>query len=108
MTVREWLPDAGHVEVVVIERSKTPSHPLVEECPGVNGGYPVVATTRIGVRLIVQAFCETGNLAETLEAYPQLSREQVQAALDYYRDYPDRVDEDIERNERALRAIRSR
>jgi len=40
--------------------------------------------------------------------FPQLSREQVQAALDYYGDHRARVDEDIERNERALRAIRSR
>jgi uncharacterized protein (DUF433 family) len=92
----------------MIERSKTPSHPLIAELPGVNGGYPVVVPTRIAVRLIVEAFRETGDLNETIEAYPQLSREQVQAALDYYRDHPTRVDEDIERNERALRAIRSR
>jgi uncharacterized protein (DUF433 family) len=60
------------------------------------------------VRLIVQAFQETGSLDETAEAYPQLTREQVQSALDFYRDCPARVDEDIKRNERALRAIRSR
>jgi uncharacterized protein (DUF433 family) len=92
----------------VIEQSKTPSHPLIAEYPGVNGGYPVVAPTRIAVRLIIEAFRETGDLNQTIEAYPQLSREQVQAALDFYRDHPARVDEDIERNERALRAIRSR
>ena len=92
----------------MIEQSKTPSHPLIAEYPGVNGGYPVVAPTRIAVRLIIEAFRETGDLNQTIEAYPQLSREQVQAALDFYRGPPDRVDEDIERNERALRAIRSR
>ena len=92
----------------MIERSKMPRHPLIAELPGVNGGYPVVAPTRIGVRLIVEAFRETGDLNETIETFPQLSREQVQAALDYYRDHPARVDEDIERNEAALRAIRSR
>lgn len=92
----------------MIERSNTPSHPLIAEQPGVNGGYPVVAPTRIAVRLVVEAFRETGDLRETIQAFPQLSREQVQAALDYYRDHPSRVDEDVERNERALRAIRSR
>jgi uncharacterized protein (DUF433 family) len=96
------------VEVSMIQRNKQPDHPLVEERPGVNGGYPVIAMTRIGVRLIVQAFQETGDLDETAEAYPQLSREQVQAALAFYHDFPARVDEDIERNEKALRAIRSR
>jgi uncharacterized protein (DUF433 family) len=92
----------------MIERSERSRHPLIAEQPGVNGGYPVVAPTRIAVRLIVEAFRETGDLDETEEAFPQLSHEQVQAALDYYRDRPERVDEDIERNERALRAIRSR
>ena len=92
----------------MIEPNKTPSHPLIAELPGVNGGYPVVAPTRIAVRLIVEAFRETGALDQTIDAFPQLNREQIQAALDYYRDHPARVDEDIERNERALRAIRSR
>jgi uncharacterized protein (DUF433 family) len=92
----------------MIERSKMPSHPQIAELPGVNGGYPVVSPTRIAVRLIVEAFRETGDLNETIEACSQLSREQIQAALDYYRDHPARVDDDIERNERALRAIRTR
>ncbi|HZO28063.1 MAG TPA: DUF433 domain-containing protein [Chloroflexota bacterium] len=92
----------------MIERSKTPDERLIAEYPGVNGGYPVVAPTRIAVRLVVEAFRETGDLRETIEAFPQLSRDQIQAALDYYRDHPGRVDEDIERNEKALRAIRSR
>ncbi|MFN8634840.1 MAG: DUF433 domain-containing protein [Chloroflexota bacterium] len=92
----------------MIERSKTPSHPMIAEYPGVNGGYPVVAPTRIAVRLVIEAYRELGDFDETAEAFPQLSREQVQAALDFYRDHPERVDEDIERNENALRAIRSR
>lgn len=92
----------------MIERSKTPRHPLIAELPGVNGGFPVVAPTRIAVRLVVEAFRETGDLNETIEAFPQLSREQTQAALDYYREYSARVDADIERNERALRSIRAR
>ena len=92
----------------MIERNKQPSHPLIAELPGGNGDYPVVVPTRIAVRLIVAAHRETGDLNEAIEAYPQLSREQIQAALDFYRDRPARVDEDIERNERALRAIRSR
>lgn len=92
----------------MIERSEQPDHPSIAEYPGVNGGYPVIAPTRIAVRLIVEALRETGDLNEVIEAFPQLSREQIQAALDYYRDHPERVDADIERNERALRAIRSR
>jgi uncharacterized protein (DUF433 family) len=96
------------VEGVMIDRSKASGDPLVAEYPGVNGGYPVVVPTRIAVRLIVEAFRETDDLRQVVDAFPQLSREQIRAALDYYQDHPARVDEDIERNERALRAIRSR
>jgi uncharacterized protein (DUF433 family) len=92
----------------MIERSDQDAHPLIAEHPDVNGGYPVVRPTRIAVRLVVEAFRETGSFDETVEAFPQLSRDQIQAALDYYRDHPARIDEDTERNERALRAIRSR
>ncbi len=92
----------------MIERTDTSDHPSIAEHPGVNSGYPVVAPTRIAVRLIIETYRETGDLNEFAEAFPQLRLEQIQAALDYYRDHPARVDEDIERNERALRAIRSR
>jgi uncharacterized protein (DUF433 family) len=92
----------------LIERGKMPKHPLIAEYPGVNGGYPVVVPTRIAVRLVVEAFRETGVLNAVVEAFPQLSHEQIQAALDYYRNYPGRVDEDIERNEKAPGTIRSR
>jgi len=57
------------------------SNPLIAEYPDLNGGYPVVEPTRIAVRLIVEAFRETADLDETAEAFPQLSREQIQAAL---------------------------
>jgi uncharacterized protein (DUF433 family) len=92
----------------MIERSGPSPHPLIAEYPEVNGGYPVIALTRIAVRLIVEAFRETGDLDGAAEAFPQLRCEQIQAALAFYQDHPARVDEDIERNQRALRAIRSR
>lgn len=78
----------------------------IRERPGVSGGYPVVGDTRISVRLIVEAHRQLGTLDATVEAFPQLSREQVSAALDYYRADPLRVDEDIERNARTLSALR--
>ncbi len=36
-----------------------------------------------------------------LRALPHLTREQVQAALDYYAETPELVDEDIERQKQA-------
>ncbi len=75
---------------------------LVTETPGVMGGYPVVRGTRVPVRAIVEALQETNDVTEVLDLYPQLSPEQVQDALAYYRADPTRVDEDIATNRRAI------
>jgi uncharacterized protein (DUF433 family) len=81
---------------------------VIAEIPDVNGGFPVIAPTRIAVRLVVEAVRECDDVDQVVEAFPQLTREQIQAALDYYGEHPERIDQDIERNARALRAIRSR
>ena len=81
---------------------------LIRETPGVSGGYPCVGKTRIPVRCIVLAYRESGSVERAAEAFPQLTREEVRAALDYYAATPGRVDEDIATNEQALEEIQSR
>jgi uncharacterized protein (DUF433 family) len=77
------------------------------ETPGVCGGYPCIGRTRITVRNIVVVYKETNeDFEQTVGMYPQLTREQVQAALDYYAAHPARVDEDIERNARTLAELK--
>lgn len=73
----------------------------IRETPGVSGGYPCVGHTRIAVRLIVEAYRDIGSIDRVAEQYEQLTREQIDAALIYYLELPDRVDEDIERNAHA-------
>jgi uncharacterized protein (DUF433 family) len=82
--------------------------PYVNEVPGVNGGYPVVRPTRIPVRTIVKFYREIGNVEGVQDLLCNLSREQIQGALDYYAAHPERVDEDIERNERAWQELQRR
>ena len=75
----------------------------IRETPGVCGGYPCVGHTRVSVRIVVNMYRATGNdLERTHEMLNMLTREQIQAALDYYAAHPARVDEDIARNERAF------
>ncbi len=78
-------------------------HPFVEETPGVGGGYPQVRGTRTPVRVIVNLFRQTGDLARTAALLPHLTDEEIRGALDYYAACPDRVDQDIDRNARAWR-----
>src|SRR5215210_5212452 len=73
----------------------------IRETPGVCGGYPCVGHTRVSVRIVVNMYRATGHdLERTHAMLNMLTREQIQAALDYYAAHPARVDEDIERNAR--------
>jgi uncharacterized protein (DUF433 family) len=76
--------------------------PIVEETPGVGGGYPQVRGTRTPVRCIVETFRQTDDFDQTAAMFPHLSRQQVRAALDYYILHPARIEEDILRNKQAL------
>jgi uncharacterized protein (DUF433 family) len=78
-----------------------PDNTSINETPGVCGGYPCIGNTRIPVRVVVTAYRNLGSVARVAEAYPQLSAAQVEAALEYYRAHPVRVDEDIETDARA-------
>jgi uncharacterized protein (DUF433 family) len=77
-------------------------HPFVNEVPGINGGYPLIRGSRIPVRVVVEIIRSTHDFQKLLDMYPHIGRERLQGALEYYREHPERVDEDIERNARAL------
>ncbi len=48
-------------------------------------GKPVIEGTRITVELILTRLGEGRSVAEILEEYPHLTRDQVTAAIDYAR-----------------------
>ncbi len=78
------------------------------ETPGVSGGYPCIGSTRIPVRTVVQLYALTHDVDVIADEAPQRTRQQTEDALAYYRAHPDRVDEDIARNEATLAFLRSR
>jgi uncharacterized protein (DUF433 family) len=78
---------------------------LVEERPDRNGGYPVLTRLNISVRVIVEMSRAVGDFAELCATYTQCTPQELRAALDYYRDHPQRVNEDIERNQRAWEEV---
>ncbi|HWS82747.1 MAG TPA: DUF433 domain-containing protein [Ktedonobacteraceae bacterium] len=51
--------------------------------PGVLGGKPRIDGTRISVEFIVELFSLEWTIEEILEQYPDLTREQIFAALAY-------------------------
>ena len=51
--------------------------------PGVLVGKPIIKGTRISVELLLDCFAGGWSYDDVLEAYPHLTRQQVQAALTF-------------------------
>lgn len=58
----------------------------IEVNPAVMLGKPVIRGTRIPVELIIRKLGEGATEADLLDAYPRLTREDIQAALMYAAD----------------------
>ncbi|MCY3992735.1 MAG: DUF433 domain-containing protein [Caldilineaceae bacterium] len=82
-------------------QDKTGASPGVERRPGVMGGDPCIAGTRIPVWLLVQARRLGSDEAELRKAYPQLRAEDLTNAWAYYRSNRDEIEQQITENETA-------
>ena len=51
--------------------------------PQICNGKPVISGTRVPVTVILDQLAETGSVKEVVHRYPELSPEQVVAALQY-------------------------
>jgi len=61
----------------------------IEINPKVMMGKPVIRGTRLTVELILRKLSEGANEEELLDAYPRLTREDIQAAIRYAANSPD-------------------
>jgi uncharacterized protein (DUF433 family) len=58
----------------------------IEINPSVMQGKPVVRNTRIPVELLLRKLAEGAAVEDLLDAYPRLTREDIQACLEYAAD----------------------
>ena len=57
--------------------------PRIISNPKIMVGKPVIEGTRLTVELILEKLADGRSVEELLEAYPRLTREGIQAALEY-------------------------
>jgi uncharacterized protein (DUF433 family) len=80
-------------------RIQNTPYPHIVETEGVCGGEPVINGTRIAVRHIVGYYYKAGMSAEEILAeWEYLTPAQVFAALAYYHDNQERIDDLREKN----------
>jgi len=63
-----------------------PQHAQITRDPGILGGKPVIAGTRISVQLILEKLRDGWTIEDLLDDYPHLTRDQIGAALAYAAD----------------------
>ncbi len=79
----EWYDHFGEPGLWPCPPSPLPRHPRVAVDPQVQGGYPVVAGTRVPVDAVVGLWEEGFDVDEILNEYPDLTAEDVEDALAY-------------------------
>ncbi len=62
-------------------------NPRIAADPGVMMGKPCIKGTRITVELILRKLGAGRSFADLLEAYPQLSEDDIRSALAFAADY---------------------
>jgi uncharacterized protein (DUF433 family) len=68
-------------------------HPHIVKVPGVAGGEPVIAGTRVGVAFIARLVQAGEEPSEIVAAYPSLAPAAVYDAVSYYLDHREEIDE---------------
>ena len=51
--------------------------------PGIHHGVPCIKGTRVPVSVLVSSIADGDSVADLLAAYPQLTEEDIQAALEF-------------------------
>lgn len=62
-------------------------HPRISSDPTVLGGKPCIRGTRITVELILRKLGAGRSFAELVQGYPQLTEDDLRAALAFAADY---------------------
>jgi uncharacterized protein (DUF433 family) len=84
-------------------------HSYIERKPGVCGGRPVIAGTRIKVTQIAIEYERLGWTPDQIvDAHPHLRLEQVHDALSYYYEKQKQLDAEILADEQFVAELRQR
>lgn len=76
----------------------------IVETPGVCGGRPRIEGHRIRVQDIAVAFTQQDmSVEEICEQYPGVTLAEAHSAMAYYFDHKDRIEADLEADERAVK-----
>lgn len=71
---------------------------VIGKKPGVCGGKPIIKGHRIPVWQVAELFQKGATASEIAEGYEAVSKDQIEAALQYFRFHKEEIQEQIEAN----------
>jgi uncharacterized protein (DUF433 family) len=74
------------------------AYPHITTSPRIAGGAPIIKGTRIAVRAIAGYYQLGMTVDEILQSLPHLTQSQAHAALAFYFDHQEEIDQDLRRN----------
>ena len=71
---------------------ETTTYRYLANLPGVCGGQPIIANTRIGVHDVIGLIVNDAAIEDVLRSFPDLTKAQVYECLAYYEDHRTEID----------------
>lgn len=101
--LRDRAKSAGSRQTDLVERYveeglRRDEHPLIYFREGAAGRRPALLGSRLDVADVITTVRQNDNSVEAAAEYLEIPIEQIEAALAYYADYKEEVDEAIERS----------
>jgi uncharacterized protein (DUF433 family) len=93
--------DSGAVQTILGDIALAQVRQLIEKTPDVVGGDACIRGTRIPVWELVEYRHLGASTSKILEAYPQLTELDLQAAWDYHHNFPEEIAAAIAANDAA-------
>jgi uncharacterized protein (DUF433 family) len=84
--------------------TETPIETLIERTPGILGGRPRLAGSRISIRQIGVHYTAGETPEQILDSYPHLDLARIHAGIAYYLVNRERIDAEIAEEEALYRA----
>jgi uncharacterized protein (DUF433 family) len=105
LAMRRAVSDVQRKLAAVLSGYLPTENPYIVRRAGKPEGKPQILNTRVLVEYIANYFNEGWGVGEIQREFPFLTREEIEAAIQYYLNHKEEIDRDREESERMYRVI---
>jgi uncharacterized protein (DUF433 family) len=103
LAMRRAVSDVQRKLAAVLSGYLPTENPYIVRRAGEPEGKPQILNTRVLVEYIANYFNEGWGVGEIQREFPFLTREEIEAAIQYYLNHKEEIDRDREESERMYR-----